>query len=659
MLYWFLPIAVFAQAGVGTPGVAIPDLFNSTKPGDLSVNILTQIFGHVPGVLYGFNFQLVSKIAGIFNASIVTVMGAVFAYTTLKLTFHACQEGEMMASKGKPLGMAVLRSVTGLALVVPAGSGYCIIQIFIVWLALQGIGFANTAWNGVVTYLTTQGGIYEHSNSDEEDSKYLAQIGDNFSAILQMEACVFKLQSLYQGEQKRLSASNAALASSGANDFGTPAPVSSVPASSLFGFGSGYTAGPNGIKTSYNFGVRNAKYEEGSTEPEKMNPYNAVCGYIPPVENKLTGDQMDSLLKIYMAPAAKRLAAYDPAHPDATLAAYVGQTISTVTILYNEIIAPSRKQFSTGAKLANENALKSSLNQGWIVAGAYYPLIARLGAATRTSLQQYLLMPMRYGYTANGDFSYPKVVPGDYSAFDPESISKPDREELYASLNMLDLKANDGKSKFMYDQRVVPVYSTYLLAFLTAGQTNSDYIKAGDKNNLGGTFAANGGAFGGNTYGASLSKGRDLITVAGWSGGAVSGVTMTVWAHSMVSIAEGFAEAIKPSKLDPLLELQKFGIKMQDLAVSYFLMTFAATFLTILAASFMPSVTVSTAMKASGEISSSLVTMWIAMCFTLGGALAYYLILILFLVWFTAVISWLGQVFQAVFWWPFGRIALG
>jgi conjugal transfer/type IV secretion protein DotA/TraY len=117
----------------------------------------------------------------------------------------------------------------------------------------------------------------------------------------------------------------------------------------------------------------------------------------------------------------------------------------------------------------------------------------------------------------------------------------------------------------------------------------------------------------------------------------------------MYYMANDFVDAIDPKNVNPLMSIQEFGIKLQQAGIDYFMATFFITFATVLGASIIPSITLSTAFKASAELPSSLTTLWVGMCFTLGGALGYYLIMILFIVWFSAIMSWIGQVFQAVF----------
>jgi conjugal transfer/type IV secretion protein DotA/TraY len=644
-----LPISAFAQ----NTTLGLPDFFTQTSPDDLSVHFLTQIFGHVPGVLFGMNFQLVAKLAEIFNAGLVSVMGALFAYTTLKVTLHAAGEGEMMAGKGKTLGMAVIRSVAGLSLAIPAGSGYSAIQIVVVWLATQGIGFANMAWHGVVDYIYEGGVLYEQTtageaydqaySSDLDDAKQLLPIGDQFSALLQSEACVYKLQSMYTAQQTQEAQTNAELAANSSSDTTATPTASTSSASATFGYGL------NRDGVSYNFGTFNKRYDPNDASTGNM--YNAECGSFNMeklVKSGTNGPEAAQSLIDYMAPAAKQLAAYDPAQSSTALVDYLAGTISIATTNYAQLIAPARKNAGNASIQAARESLNASKNQGWLTAGAYYLTMSKISKAGRQALEGFKPTSVAHGFRAGG-YTSPATA-SQSPAYNVSDMSDADKKAVWHTLQLVQTAQQpDSKGDLPEDYNyVINSYTAYLTAFVNQATAYASYINTATTKNA--SYGLSTAAYSFSKQSASaLQTGVDRVAAASWTGGPGAGAQMTILVYKMKDLAGNFKKAISPDVLDPILSLQNFGVKLQATAIEYFLASFFAVFGTVLASSLIPSVTVSKAMAASAELPSVLTTIFIGFCFTLGSALGYYLVLILFIVWFTAIISWFGHVFQAVF----------
>jgi conjugal transfer/type IV secretion protein DotA/TraY len=648
-----LPISAFAQ----NTTLGLPDFFTQTSPDDLSVHFLTQIFGHVPGVLFGMNFQLVAKLAEIFNAGLVSVMGALFAYTTLKVTLHAAGEGEMMAGKGKTLGMAVIRSVAGLSLAIPAGSGYSAVQIVVVWLAMQGIGFANMAWHGVVDYIYDGGVLYEYTvakdghSSDTQDAEQLIPIGHQFANLLQSEACVFKLQSMYTAQQTQQAQTNAELAASSSDITTTPTTTTSS-ASSVFGYGL------NRDGVSYNFGTRNKSYDQSLANTG--NEYNAECGSFNMdklVKSGANGPEAAQSLIDYMAPAAKQLAAYDTAKPSTAIVDYLGGTISIATTNYTQLIAPARKNAGDASIQAARDALMYSKHEGWLTAGAYYLTMSKISKAGRQALEGFKPTSLAHGFQGGG-FSYPSGAQASGSpVYDVNSMSTAEKKAVGDTLKMVLPPDAKGNPQEGFTTDVVYSYTSYLRAFINQSASYASHIDTATTQN------ANNGALSSARYSNSstnwgafnvkntnaLQTGVDRVSAASFTGGPVAGVQMTVLSYMMKDMAGKFRAAISPDALDPILKLQEFGVDLQAKAISYFLASFFVVFATVFASAWALSTQLATAMRASAELPSIITTLWIGFCFTIGGVLGYYLVLILFIVWFTAIISWFGHVFQAVF----------
>lgn len=126
------------------PALAGP--FDPTA-GDASMKLLGEV---LQGLLPGSSGE--SPIAGmlrVFNSAILLAAGCVVAYTTFAGTMQTAHDGEMMGKRWSSMWVP-LRTALGIALIVPV-KGFCLAQLAVVWLAVQGIGVADAAWSSFAT----------------------------------------------------------------------------------------------------------------------------------------------------------------------------------------------------------------------------------------------------------------------------------------------------------------------------------------------------------------------------------------------------------------------------------------------------------------------------------------------------------------------------
>lgn len=115
------------------------DLFTPVA-GDLSMEWMKKLFGG----LFGGSDAL-GGLVGLLNTAVLTMGGAITAYTVLAGTMQTAHEGEMGGRAFSSLWVPI-RTVVGTALVVPVSGGYCMIQILVMWMIGQGVGLADSAW---------------------------------------------------------------------------------------------------------------------------------------------------------------------------------------------------------------------------------------------------------------------------------------------------------------------------------------------------------------------------------------------------------------------------------------------------------------------------------------------------------------------------------
>lgn len=123
---------------------------------DSSMMYLSNIFGNVEGVLVSTGSQILGQMMSILNMAILSLGSIVIMYTLVIGTLNTAHEGEFLGKHWSSIWLPV-RCCTGLALLVPKASGYNLIQIFVMWFIVQGVGAADKVWNAVLDYMNEGG----------------------------------------------------------------------------------------------------------------------------------------------------------------------------------------------------------------------------------------------------------------------------------------------------------------------------------------------------------------------------------------------------------------------------------------------------------------------------------------------------------------------
>lgn len=193
LLALFTPLLFAADGGLSL----------APPPSDLSVIFLGNLFGVVDGVLHGSGSQIMGTIFGVFNSAVLALGGIIIMYTLLVSTMNTAHEGQMLGQKWSSIWIP-LRSTMGLALLIPKASGYCLMQIFVMWVIVQGIGAADKVWEVALGYLN-RGGVIIQAQSDPLEMLKAGNNGVYTGAqiILSGQVCMLGLQK--QLEAKRQS----------------------------------------------------------------------------------------------------------------------------------------------------------------------------------------------------------------------------------------------------------------------------------------------------------------------------------------------------------------------------------------------------------------------------------------------------------------------
>jgi len=169
-------------------------------PTDLSKNYLSNIFGVVDGVLAGSGSQIMGQMFNVFNAAVLSIGAIIIMYTLVVSTLNTAQEGEFIGRKWSSIWIPV-RSAAGIALLLPKASGYCLVQIIIMWVIVQGIGAADSIWNTALNYIQ-RGGVIIQQTLDTSEGTDFRELLPSAKKILQSEICMYGLQELLERDRK-------------------------------------------------------------------------------------------------------------------------------------------------------------------------------------------------------------------------------------------------------------------------------------------------------------------------------------------------------------------------------------------------------------------------------------------------------------------------
>lgn len=164
-----------------------------SDPSDASLRYLSALFGrvgpHFSGSEYGdiVAGPVFSTLFSVFNLGVVTVGALVLSYTTLMASLQTAHHGKLMGQQWSSLWIP-LRTILGYGILVPTLSGYSLIQIAFMWCVIQGTGFANLIWSGVMDHYAAG---YSIAQNDTEDlNPYTEEFQTFMKNVFEISACM-------------------------------------------------------------------------------------------------------------------------------------------------------------------------------------------------------------------------------------------------------------------------------------------------------------------------------------------------------------------------------------------------------------------------------------------------------------------------------------
>lgn len=357
----------------------------SPPAGDASVGFLREAFGNVVAMIErnsssaGDADTVTAAGFSIFNSAVLFLSMLFLVYATVKGTVDSAHDGELLGRKMSDIWMP-LRAVGGTAVLLPLANGFSLIQILVLWVAIQGAGVADAVWGAMMEKLTQDNMIGRPSLPD---SRPLA------ANVLRFEVCMAAMNKMFQESgrtsriqviEKQKTITNTGEVLSGGNlatvAIGGPVVGALNLASSLANARykvSEYQWSATG-NTYQNPNVCGALHWTQSEESSESNSNTAVAkGPILAAHSQAVKAMIASL-----RPVAVQIVGGAKPSPGA---------IDQAAFAYENAL---RAGAQTALQQSNERAktefIKLSKEGGWLYAGTYYNQIVRLNDAMQSAI---------------------------------------------------------------------------------------------------------------------------------------------------------------------------------------------------------------------------------------------------------------------------------
>jgi len=565
--------------------------------------------------------------------------------------------------------------------------------LFMAWIISQGIGLADRGVNAIVDYLAAGGTIYQVAQT-AKDTASEQDIVKPALDVLAAETCVWRLRQAAKNTEAAAQAVDEQLKASGV----TP-PARRAPQTSDVG----YFFDPTHGKAQ--FGTKN------KDPNDKTQPYFSECGTvtwsIDPNNTQKNFALSTAMLQMItdLDTTAANVARNYPVvcapntvcnTSTSVLDNQVQLAITNSIFNYANLVAPLRVSTADAATQQAYQTLQSIKTRGWLVLGAYYPIMGNLNQNNKQSLKDFspntVLGTLTSGQANNSTqsvYDFSKLSSDDSSALKSEFTYVASQENSTKTLIGY-LEAGQGNT--LQEQLAMPDQqgpfqgkwdiNNPSAAGQQAGSTAGNIVSSGASladriealKNMGiaaGSYTAYGvsqvtnpiinffGAGGeanntGTTLGGLLDHGKlvksaALVGVASAAGGPMAWVSVPPALGIFVAIVDKFRDALDQTQnADPLLALQDFGFYVMDQAMIFLGILLGGSFIASLLLSWIPSVNAVGAFSSTANFLSPIIAIFFAALAAAGFGFGVYIPMIPLIVWISAILGWLGHSFQAI-----------
>lgn len=341
-------IAVLQATLLLLPALAQASPWYDPDTADDSVQLVTKIFGSVvDAVLPGAGGAMPQVDLGpmfmVFNAAVMAFGAMLVTYGLVVGTMQTAHDGEVLGKRWSSVWVPI-RSAAGMGAVIPLASGYSVIQMIVIWFALQGVGVANLVWGAAVNSLG--------SNSSLVGSIQAPDVTPVASGMLKAMACAKAMNAQFQ-----------------AAGLSTEIKAITIPA---------YTSANGSTFTGVSWGDPTGQYSR------------AMCGNVTWKASSPNASQMESAvygaqtialqaLVVALDPLATKLVAGEPNVPKNTfltaIESYRSTLLQTAQTALSNTANPAAQEFVTQAR-----------EGGWVHAGEYYMVMARINSQAKSAM---------------------------------------------------------------------------------------------------------------------------------------------------------------------------------------------------------------------------------------------------------------------------------
>jgi conjugal transfer/type IV secretion protein DotA/TraY len=250
-----------AQSGttitIGGNGIA-SDIFTPSA-GDKSMQILQALFGGIPAFGGSSGSDAFAAPIGTFNQLVLIVGGVLTTYTILVGTMMTAHDGEVLGKQFHSIWIPI-RTAVGSALVLPLFNGYCVAQVVVAWLLVQGIGLADKVWDSF-TSNSNLTNVVAIGFNDPATYKLVQDVLKAKMCVAAMNAEITANPSLYSGAQFGMTTVSTPDVIIPADEYNI---ATTIPGSTVYKFGN--TTGTNSIPTDVCGTVTVKNYQGTSTD---------------------------------------------------------------------------------------------------------------------------------------------------------------------------------------------------------------------------------------------------------------------------------------------------------------------------------------------------------------------------------------------------------
>jgi hypothetical protein len=168
---------------------------------DQSLLYLGQLFGDVGGILPSAvgQLQLLGTMFTTINTMVLVLASFILVYVLIMGLLKTATQGEALGKEWSTLWVPI-RSVVGIASLMPTTTGYSLIQVAIMWVVIQGIGAADMLWGTVLSFINFAGSPYSSVSIAPPRTTVAQNLGLLFQSLTCQETTRMRAPNTFDGD---------------------------------------------------------------------------------------------------------------------------------------------------------------------------------------------------------------------------------------------------------------------------------------------------------------------------------------------------------------------------------------------------------------------------------------------------------------------------